>query len=53
MSLHWKYKGGPKNGGKFSYFDGRRFCIGLNHKPMTKNARRRFLTLQKKGWRVA
>lgn len=42
----WHIRGGPKNGGHFAYLDGRRLSIGINHRPMTKNARIRYLRLR-------
>lgn len=43
----WYICGGPKNNGRFAYIDGHRLLIGLNHKPMTRNSRMRFLNMHK------
>lgn len=39
----WYICGGPKNNGRFAYFEFGRLRTGLNHRPMTKNSRVRFL----------
>ena len=39
----WYICGGQKNNGRFGYVEHGRFHIGLNHQPMTKNSRVRFL----------
>lgn len=44
---------GPKNNGRFSYWEGHRMLMGLNHRPHTKIGRLRKLTKPKHGWRVA
>jgi hypothetical protein len=46
-------RSGPKNNGKFAVVFKGRLIIGRTHKPKTKLARMAFLTLPKKGWRVA
>lgn len=38
-----KYIGGPKNNGRFAFFEYGFMIIGHNHRPMTRNARVRFL----------
>lgn len=44
---------GPKNGGRFAYMEGGKLRIGLTHKPMTKIARKAFMSIPKKGWKFA
>lgn len=51
----WYLRGGPKNGGRFGSVRAGRFEIGLNHRPMTKSARVRFLRrsdaeFRRRGW---
>lgn len=40
---------GPKNNGRFAYWHNHQLRTGLNHKPMTKPARERFLRLLRKS----
>jgi len=53
MSALWHIRGGPKNGGRFGRMRGHRFEIGLNHRPMTKAARMRFLRASDEAFRRA
>lgn len=41
----WYICGGPKNNGRFAYFENNWLLIGLNHLPSTKNARMRMFRL--------
>jgi len=43
----WYICGGPKNNGRFSYFENNRLLIGLNHRPTTKNARVRHMRINR------
>lgn len=51
--MKWIYLGGPKNNGYFGYMANGFFVIGRNHRPMSRTARKRFLSHPKKGILVA